>query len=134
MKLFWTIFGAVLAAAAVIWTVSSFVAAREKSVVGDLSMLESMTRGAKATEALATEHGKILDLTKDSTLDGARHFEKILRAGRVERSKARSLAFNYVYEYREVIKAVREKIPEHKSWAEELDGLLTKIETTAASL
>jgi hypothetical protein len=134
MKLFWTIFGAILAAAAVIWGVWSFVALRERDAATDLSMMERLAAAAKTADDLATVDRRIPSVSLDDARDRVLIFEQILRRGRVDPTKARSLATALVFDYREVVTVVRGEMPERREWADEMEALLSRVEAAAQSL
>lgn len=134
MKLFLTIFTAILAAAAVIWGVQAYRASKAADAAQDLRILKLMTESSKMEMVSAVTYGNFDEhhwVTLNMTPDSARQFERILRTGRVDRTDARSLAFDFVYNYREVIKIVRVKSPENLKWADDLEPLLTNVEVAA---
>ena len=131
MSLFGTVGGAVLAAAAVIRGVWAYRNHRRNAEAPDLGQLEHMTRGSRYTTQAAVELGKVEARFLPDLLEGTRTFEELLYRVRADRAKARRLAHEYCRNYEEVIGVVREKIPEHRAWADEMEGLLSKIEGAA---
>lgn len=114
-----------------IWGIWLFIASREKAAAVDLSVLETMATSARIAKESAMIDRRIPNLILDNACDTARNFEGILREGRVERTKAHSLAFDFVYDYREIVIIVRGEMPERREWADEMDAMLSRVEAAA---
>jgi hypothetical protein len=134
MKLFFTIFAAILAAAAVIAAVVFYAALREKNAASDLRILESVAEGAKYRLERASIGGEIDTWSLDTALQGSESFRRILGSGRVDRSKAFDLTVQFVVNSRAFLKIVREKRPEKREWADLFESDLINLEKAASAL
>ena len=77
----------------------------------------------------AQQFGKVSDDTGE--LKSAAEMETALRTGAVRKEDVRNYVTKYAGNMRQVIAAIREKIPEQNAWADQMEPLLAKLESAA---
>lgn len=148
MKLFFTVFAAILAAAVVIWGVKSFreelktAAYAEKEKIREqelesqrpeallLSELKLMTTKAKSSSEAVISGGKISVSTLKSGYDDARTLERYLREQKFSGPVAHKLIYDFVFEYQWLTKTAREKHMENENLQllDDMEWMLNKID------
>jgi hypothetical protein len=129
VKLFLTIFFAILAAAAVLVGAAHLREKHLETKAQDLSLLESYTRVAESAANRVSMSGNVDDFTIDH--EPSKDFEQLLKRGRAERAKARALAVSFVIHSEEIVALVRKTRPDKIEWADRTGATLRRILTAA---
>lgn len=130
MKLFFIIFGAILAAAAVIWGVHSHDVAEQERAATTLGLLKSEKELSELSREQVIWRQDVsnlqFDLSQAKSIAVQLSLIKKFKT-RVSRFEVRSIVEDIVSNYQEEVRIVREKYPEQRKWADDMDETLTEI-------
>jgi len=131
MKLFFTVFGAILAAAAVIWGVFSYRENQTKNKQATLDSLKQSIRLAeKYNELLLLQGGEIDPARARHTVILLESFASVIKRDLPDGYSSHGLLTDFIYQYKRAIDYTRQH-PERYvfslNWAEEIEDKLFKL-------
>ena len=134
MKLFFTIFAAILAAAAVIAVALSVIEQRKRDVAQEVSTLECMEKTAALMEEHAMAYDRLDQDTLDRMLDLVELYRAVLSRGRAYRSEVGQVTMRFADSRRTFLRTVRRNWPEKRDWADRFEQSLDRLDKVRDAL